>query len=319
MFLRQICVPEAAVAADGVYTFDLAVNPLSVILINLRPLNDTGTLANYSNWLQTCKAVNRVSVLYNGMSIVNMRGEDAAALMSLRHGITPMEGNPDNTDNERRCVQLPIFMGRHAYDPRSCFPATRRGELVLELDLDIADTGYDSLRLSVDTIELPGAKPKEYERKNAINYTFPATGDNDIDLPLGNKLRGCLLFGTTGYDGAAPVPSWGRVKLLLDNQEQAYGAVDWEALMAEPFLYGRRFPSDDHRHTLDATVAGITNTTSVYWSAGSDLHNYAMMDFDPTGDDEHTLDVSKAKRIMLRATAETADAVRVVPVEVIAA
>src|SRR5690349_5238419 len=160
MFLRQVCVPEQAIGADGVYTYDLAVNPLSVIMINLRPLNDTGTLANYSRWLQTCKAINRLSVIYNGMSVINMRGEDAAALVALRHGISPFEPNADNTDNERRNVVLPVLMGRHAYDPRSCFPATRRGELVLELDLDIADTGYDGLRLSIDTIEIPGAKPK---------------------------------------------------------------------------------------------------------------------------------------------------------------
>ena len=158
-FLHTVAVQDQAISADGIYTYDLAVNPLSVVIPVLRPLNDTGTLANFQSYLNMAKAINRISILFRGESIVSMRGEDAAALGFFRHGFIPFQGNHDSTDNERRACPVPILMGKHAYDPTSCFPATRRGELVLELDLDIADTGYDGLRLSVETIELLDAKP----------------------------------------------------------------------------------------------------------------------------------------------------------------
>lgn len=314
--LHSVIVQDQAIGADGIYNYDLAVNPLSVVLLVLRPLNDTGALANYARYRAVCAAANKVSITYRGESIVNMRGEDLAALNWFRWGIQPWEGNADNVDNERRAVVLPIMMGRYPYSPTSCFPATRRGELNLELDLDIADTGYDGLRLSVEAIELLEAKPKEYEKKVQLSQTWAATGDNDMDLPPGNVNRGILLFGTTGYAGAAPAPSWGRVKVLLDNQEAGYAASDFEVAQTLPSLWGRQPNFTEHKHTVNAAGAGVEETTSVF-DVGDDYANYAYLDFDPTGDDTFAIDTRGKSRFHLRANAETADAVRAIPVEVI--
>src|SRR5574342_71998 len=163
MFLHSVAVQDQAIAADGIFTFDLAVNPLSMVLLALRPLNDTGTLTNFETYRGICAAANRVSILYRGESILSMRGEDVAALNYFRWGMVPYQGQHDNTDNERRCVVMPLLLGRWPYSKESCFPASRRGELVLELDLDIADTGYDGLRISAETVEILDAKPKEVE------------------------------------------------------------------------------------------------------------------------------------------------------------
>lgn len=315
--LHSVAVQERAIAADGIETYDLAVNPLSVVLLCLRPLNETsGGLATHARYKAACQALNRVSILFRGESIVSMRGEDLAAMNLLRHGIVPYEANPDSTDNERRCVVLPIILGRHAYDPASCFPATRRGELVLECDFDVADIGYDGLRFSVETVELLDAKPKEYEKKVAISQTWSATGDQDMDLPPGNVCRGVLLFGTTGFTGAAPAPSWGRTKVMLDNQEHGYAATDWEVAKMLPTLWGRMPDFSFHRHTVNAAGAGIESTTSVF-DVGDDWAQYAYLDLDPTRDDTFSLNTRESSRFHLRANAETADAVRAVPVEVI--
>lgn len=316
-FLRNIAVPEALIAADGVLQYDLAVNPLSVVLLELRPLNDTGTLANFTRPFDVCKALNRVSIMYLGQSILSMRGEDLAALNHLRYGMTPWDANNDNVDNERRCVTLPIFMGRMPLDPTECFPATRRGELVLECDFDIADTGYDGLRFSVATVEIPDAKPKQFERKVQIGQTFGATGTNDVDLYSGLKNRGILLFGTTSFDGAAPAPSWGRIRLLLDNQELSYSNADWETLMSDAaWLHMRQQSLSMHRHTYDGSSAGIAETPSMF-DVGEEWKNYAYLDFDPFFDDAYTIDTGGGTRFQIRAEAETADAVRVVQVEVL--
>jgi hypothetical protein len=328
-YLHSVAVPEEDVAGDGVIVRDLAVNPLSCVLVCLRPLNDTGTLADFQSYKGICAALNRVSVLDRGESIVSMRGEDLAALNYFRHGIMPFQGQHDDTNNERRCVVLPILLGRHYLDPKSCYPARSRGELTIELDIDDADTGYDDMRISIETIEIPGAKPSEFERKVAIAQTPAATGDTLIDLNPGRPHRGVLLFGTTPFGGASPAPSWGRIKVLMDNRETCIAASDFEVQQMMHCLYGRQPPIYDghmHRVTTDGNAQTAVATVSGPFNVGAGIagavgvnawHQYAFLDFDPTGDDTFGLDATSARRLAIQATIETADALRAIPIEVV--
>lgn len=321
MFLHNIAVQERNIAADAVIAYDLPVNPLSVILICLRPLNDTGTLANFASYRDIAAAMNRVSVLYRGEAIVSCRGEDLAALNYYRWGIQPFQGQHKNVNNERRCAVVPILMGRYPYDKNSVFPKTMRGELTLEIDFDIADTGYDTLNLSVETVEILDASPREYEKKVQVTQTNGATGDQDLNLFAGgNLVRGMLLFGTTGFTGATPAPSWGRVKVLLDGQETGYGATDFETLQGMHGLKGIQPPTyDAHKHivTTDGNAQTELATLAGVYQIGLGYEQYAFMDFDPTGDDAHSLNTAGKSVVQLRANVETADAVRVLPIEVI--
>lgn len=322
-------VPERNIAADGVFTYDMGVNPLSVILVNLRPLNDTGTLAQWCNGFQIAQAINRATLYYRGQAVVSMRGEDIVALNFQRWGLLPhMYGsNDDDTNNERRCVTIPIILGRYPFSKTSCFPAAGKGELVLELDLDVADTGYDTLNLSIDTIELPNAKPKEYERRVQQTQTWAATGNNDLDLPVGNPIRGLHLWGTTSFVGASPAPSWGNITVLMDNQEVGFRALDWEVGQMLNSLWGRPGlnPTEDgHLHRVTTDGNAQTELTTLAGgghgpTAAGTYRNYLFLDFDPTGDDTFVLDTKSARRLQIRANAETADAVRCVPIEVIKA
>jgi len=313
-FLHSVNIQERLISADGVQSYDLAVNPLSVLLLHLKPLNDTGTLSDFATYLNVAGAINRVAVLLNGVSVVSMTGRDAAAMAFFRHGITPMQASHQDTNNFRRSLVLPILMGSEIYSQRSCFPATKRGELILEVDFDIAATGYDGLRFAVETIELPGAKPKEYERKVQLSGTFGATGINDVELPLGNLNRGLLLFGTTAFTGASPAPTWGRVATYLDNEQHGYSAHDWEVAHMMSTLQGGQPPSmDDHIHL---TVASPPQETANHHEVGQGgFENYAFLNFDPTGDDAYSLDASKSSRFHIEGNVETANAFRVVPVE----
>lgn len=323
----SIPTPEQAISADGVVTFDMGVNPLSSLFLCIRPLNDTGTLAAFQSYRGLCAALNRVTLLDRGESIISMTGQDMAAMNYFRHGIMPFQGQHDDTDNERRCAVLPLIIGRHVWDPRSCYPARMRGELQLEVDFDIADTGYDGLRFSVESLEFPGASPAEFERKVTISQTWAATGDVTMDLVPGRRLRGVLLFGTTPFAGAAPAPSWGRIKLMVDNRETFISASDFEVQQMSHCLVGRQPPMyDGHMHRVDATAAVATQPTlSGPFNIGAgiagavDINSwmqYAFLDFDPTGDDTFGLDGTSAKMVRLAVNAETADAVRAVPVEV---
>lgn len=316
--LRSVIVQDQLISADGVQTFELPVNPLSFLLIGLRPLNDTGTLANFNRANGIAASCNRITVNHLGSPVFSMRGEDCLALNYFRHGMVPFEANGDDTDNERRCLSLPVLFGRHPYDKQSAIPKTNRGELLLELDLDIADTGIDGLRLSVEACELPGASPKEFERKTSVSRTSPATGLQDILLPSGNRVRGLLLFGTTAFGGASPAPSFGRIQTLLDNESIGVSSADWEMLHQDHQLMGIMPPTGQrHAHRVDATSASTTELTiagPTQEGMGDQWNQYAWVDFDPTHDDDFSIDTA-GKDWRLRYDCETADAVRVVQIE----
>jgi hypothetical protein len=315
-------VTRRNIAADGVQVVDLGVQPLSVLLLKLRCLNDTGTLANWANGFRLAQAVNRLTILYRGQGIISMRGEDIMALNYYRWGLVPQLGNPDNTNDETRSLVLPVIMGRYPFMPSSCFPAVGKGELTMELDLDDADTGYTDLEFSVDAVEMPNASPKEYERRIQQTATWPATGQQDLDLPVGNRIRGLLLWGTTGFVGATPAPSFSDVTILSDNQEAGFRAVEWDTLQTLHMLWGRLpLPVTEDNHVHNTTVDGNAQTAVATLSGGGhnpatgSYYNYSFVDYDPTGDDKYALETSSAKRLQIRATAATADAVRVIPIE----
>lgn len=316
-------LPERDIASDTVNQYDMGVQPLSAILLNLRPLNDTGTLANYCNALRICQAVNRATLYYRGSAVISMRGEDIAAFNFHRWGMMVGGANWDNVDNERRSVTLPIILGRYPFMQDECFPAAGKGELQLELDLDAVDTGYDGLKISIDTVELPDGKPKVYEKRVQQTQTWAATGNNDIDLPVGNPIRGFFLWGTTGYDGATPAPSWGDVTVLKDNQEYGFRSVSWATLRTLANLWGRQnigTPEDEHFH-ITTTDGNAQTAVSTLGGSGfnrqATYNNSVFLDFDPTGTDEFVMQTADARRVQIRANAGTADAVRCVPVEVL--
>lgn len=318
--LHSVTVQNQNQGSDGVFSHELSVNPLSVILICLRPLNETATLTNFAMYLTICDAINRVSVLFRGQSIVSMTGRDLAMLAYYRHGCQFLQPTHSDANNARRCVVLPIFLGRGAYDSKSCFPASRSGELVLELDLDDADTGYDDLQYTVETIQLIGAKPSEYERKVQLVRTNSATGINDLDVPIGNVIRGILLFGTTVFSGAAPVPSWGRVSTVVDGVEIGYAGTDFEVSLGLSALRGIQVPAyDGHQHRFEDTAGAIsdvlTNAPGANRVGDDGFLNYSFLNFDPMGDDSLSINTKNVSRFQIRADVETADLVRAIPIE----
>lgn len=318
-FIHSVLATNQDVAADGDQVFDLPVNPLSAVLLHLSPLNSTASVADYSLLVALLSALDNVRVTHKGSAIVDMSGVDLAAMALLYHNVAIWQSNAVETDNDRRSFVLPVLFGRRAYMQEECLPETRRGELQMTCTWDIAATGFDDLRISVETIELPGASPEWFEKKTTLAQTFAATGQNDVDLPIGNLIRALMLFGTTGYAGAAPAPSWGQVEVLVDNTQHGYTSTDWEVSRAVAGLTGVGYPPDfRHIHSVNAAGAGREDTVEPEIGASLD-DNYTLLAFDPTHDDTYSLETAGAGRVNVRADAETADAVRVVPVERMAA
>lgn len=314
-FIHSILRTDALVAADGDEVVDLPVNPLSVILIKISPLNDTATIADYALLKELLSAVDTIRVSHKGSAVFNMSGVDAAVMAFLYHRIAIWQSNAVENDNERRAIILPVLFGRRAYLGNECFPETRKGELQLTITWDIADSGFDGLRRSVETIELPEAAPVFVEKKTTLAQTFAATGQNDVELPIGNAIRALLLFGTTRFSGAVPAPTWAQIEVLKDNKQFGFTSTDWETSRAIAGLLGVGFPPDGrHIHSVNAAGVGREDTLEPQVGGSIDA-NYTLLSYDPLQDDSFLLETKGAGRVNVRATADTADAVRVIPIE----
>lgn len=317
-FIHSILVVDQAIAADGPVVYDLPVNPLSVLLVKIAPLNETGTITNYKFVEGMLSALDKLRVTHRGSAVVDASGVDLAALALLWHRVPIWQQNAVETDNDRRCLVLPVIFGRRAYMASECFPETKKGELQLECTWDVGDTGFDGLRIAVESIELPEAEPAFVQKVTTLAQTFAATGQQDVDLPIGNVIRGLLLFGTTAFSGATPAPSWGQVSILRDNVQQYYSAADWEMAGALAGLLGCPWPPDmRHIHSVNAAGVGRENTLEPGVGA-TIVDNYCLLPFDVDGTDGYSFVTEGAGRVQVRGVAETADAVRVLPIEKVA-
>jgi len=314
-FIHSILRANAAIAADGDEVIDLPVNPLSVILLHLSPLNETSTETNYSFMKALLGSMTSIRVSHKGSAVVDLNGYDLAMVALLYQKTGLFQANADLTDDDRRSLTVPIIFGRNAYMPSECFPETRKGELQLSITWDIAMAGYDGLRRSIETIELPEAVPEYVQKVTTLAQTFAAVGQNDVDLPIGNVIRAILLWGTTGFAGAAPAPTWGQIQLMRDNRQSHFSATDFEVSKAIAGLCGCTYPpSNDHTHQFNGAAVGYDDSLEPQTSESKE-ENYTLLHLDPTRDDHFSMDTAGAGRVNVRAIAEAADAVRVLPIE----
>lgn len=318
-FLRQVLVQDESLAASAQRTDDLPVNPVSLILITLRNLNNIADLDNFTNIQNVLTQISRCEVLYKGSAIISGSLADLARLYGIWMRHAPTQTATSIVDNDARSLTVPIMLGRRPYDPEECFPAVRRGELQLQLTSAAAQTGLDTLTVQIETVELLDAAPKRFAKVTTIAKTPSATGDHDVDLPIGNKIAGALLFGTTVPTGAALTASIGQLRLLLDNVEAYYARANWESLHNELSRYVQESvaagtfkvrENDAAAYAVDALTDG-EHAQVGFWDS------YAYLDFDPLHDDRYLLETAGRARIHLRINADVADAIRIMPVELI--
>jgi len=314
-FIHSVLVEEADPAADTIASHDLPVTPLSGLLLELKPLNETATITDYQTAVGILDAINSIRVLHRGKTVLDIRGRDLWAALQHRWRADVTQSNMVQTDNDRRSIVIPIMFGRHWGDPTEGLPATTAGELVLRLDLDVAGTGYDDLRYQVEALELPDATFAHFNRMTTIAQTFAATGNNDIILPVGWPYRGLLLFNTTEFAGAAPAPGLGRLSIRRDGVEQGYVGTDFERLRGLFGALGKTHSVySEHRHHVI-----VNDTVDVFALNPQDWHQqldeFAYMDFDFTRDDRYILETKGANRLVLRSDAEVAEAMRVILIE----
>lgn len=318
-FIRSVLAQDEAVTVSTRVTYDLPVNPLSHLIFTLRFLNDTATITNYSAVAAALAQVANLAVEFKGSSVLSGTLTDLAILAQtiLRKPIALV--NQVRTDNDARAISVILPFGRSLYNPDECFPAVRRGDLRLVIDYAAAQTGIDGLSVQIETVEIPGAGPKQFIKATTISRTLTSGIGNDVDLPIGNAIIGVLMFGTTIPTGASWNATIGRTKLLVDNTESHYSETNWESLHSELLL---RYPynpmNDAHTHAFNGAAAAYDSTLQPECVA-SLFDRYAYLDFDPTDNGLYALITEGKSRVHLRITAEASDAARFMPIEIMVA
>lgn len=317
--LRTTLIPDITPAADGIADYDLPVNPLSVLLLTVKAVNDTGTLTNYSALTALLDMITNVTVSYRGANVINASLRDLAVNSGVLADWMPSQFNKVETNDDVRGICVPILFGRRAYDPQECFPATRRGDLVLHLTEDIAVTGMNGLIVQAETIELLDATPARFVKQTTTSKVLNALGDDDIELAIGNDILGLLLKAAAVPTGAVYTNSFDHIKLQIDNVESVIAETNWESIHGELMRRMRAWPERPHVHGTTGVTVGVDINTREQQEDYSMLDDYAYIDFDPLEDGQYALKTAGAARVNLRVntTLASATACRVVVNELV--
>lgn len=316
-FIKSVIAQDEAVVVSTRVTYDLPVNPLSHILLTLKGLNETSTMGDHVSLAGLLAAISNIAVEFKGTSIFTGSAKDLAALFQVMLKKPIGQCNNIKTDEAVRMFTLTLPFGRRLFDVDECFPAVKRGDLRLIIDYAAAQTAFTDLFAQIETVELPGATPKSFIKATTIAKTLASGVGNDVDMPIGNPILKVLLFGTTTPTGASYAATIDKVKCLVDNVESHFSETNWETLHGEfRGVYPVNNQNDEHIHRGNFTTT-VEGDTGFAQDAAAFVENYAMLDFDPTGDGQFALITEGKSRVHLRVTGGAADAARFMPVELI--
>lgn len=315
--IRSVVAQEETITASAVATYDLPVNPLSFVNYVLR-WQDGAAIGNTANPIADALSfISKIEVLFRGQAIISMSAADLWFMQRAVTGWRPAIQNLVDAATERHYLSMIIPFGRMPYHPAEAFPASRRGELQLQITSTAAVGTVDSPAHIIETVELVDTNPKQFLKMTTISKTPSAAGEHDIDLPIGNPILGVGLYATTVPTGVSTNRSIGELRLLVDNVEHKLGRTNWEAFQQEHFMrHGMDLSTDRHTHA-QAAAADVVTGMQLLGIVGS--NQYAYLNFDPLGDGTYALQTRGRSRVNFRINSEGVnDAIRVIPVELIA-
>jgi hypothetical protein len=317
-YLRTVVHQDIAITAAGTpIEKNLGVNPLSFLLLTLRAQTLTAnilpTLANLLSVLSS------VDVRFKGTSIISLATVDLFRMAAALWGRFAHRENLDDDVNAVTWVTVPVPFGRIPYWNQEAFPASRAGDVVLSLTPAATFTAVASVTAQVEQIELLDAVPTQFLKYTTFPKTPSAAGEHDVDFPLGNPILGALLFGTTVPAGTSFNASIAAVKLLVDNVENYYSFANWESLHGDFLVRAHPEWELETVKFLENLAAAYTQNveTGAPAEAVRTHRQYAYLDFDPLRNGMYQLETEGRGRVHLRITADVADAIRVMPIELI--
>lgn len=316
-FIHSVLAQNEAVTAGTVISYDLPVNPLSLILVTMRFQQDKADVQ--LDWDKVDAMIAKLEVLYKGSAIFSANGSDIEGLNVMMFGFVPWINNRYGDDDEYTFFTFLIPLGRYPYRPSECFPRSTRGELILQITYAAAFTDIDNVSAQIETVELPDAAPERFLRVTTLSVTPTAAGELDVELPIGNVLAGVLFFGTTIPLADANLQTLTYSQLLIDNTRRWFSHTNFECWRQLPgHKYKPPIAHGYHIHQIDGATYAQYMDTSVVKYRNDRTIQHLMWDFDPTGDGMYLLNTQGASDIVARLYAGDTGALRVLPCELVA-
>lgn len=292
-------IVERHTTATEVITENLPIGPLSHLIITLDGWHVAAAdydLAAMLVWL------NNIQVTHHGVGVVDLQSEDLYGVHAYTQRRLPLLTGRVATDNLHKALTLIVPFGRHLMDPAECFPATKKGELVLRVDTTVPAATFDNSTISIDAVELVGATPTRYMKSLRKALAAPgATGEREYELPTGNPYVCCQLRMVTVPGASSHTYGIDVVKTMVNNKEWGYTAADMMCLQG---LRALRIGGPD------ATVLALGN---------SPLNLIAWIDFDPVDSDEYLLDSAGKDSVKLNLNMGVSEACNLTTMELVAA
>lgn len=317
-YLHSTAMPLTTIATGAsMVPLDLPVNPLSAMFLRFEITRAApGALLTYEAVDDLITAITSVRVLHKGEQIIAGSLRDLMITNALVARAFPGASKLHPVGAAIDSLVFPICFGRRIYDPASCFPATSRGNLILQMDTAAFPAAYTALRLQVETVELIEAQPTEYV-KYVTQAKTGSIGQFDATLPIGNPLLGIVLFDSDQATLNTGSSSWGTIKVLKDNVEQYHPLSDFITLagMLASQLDDTFVLNAGHVHKFVAADALSSMTDSAAELISTATRGYAYLNYDPLRDGSYQLETEGAADVKIRANGVTASAVRYLPIE----
>lgn len=292
VFLHETITQERTLNAAENGPFDLAVNPISFLLLHVR----AEATVNPADFAQLLGHIQSVQVTFKGTQIMNVSGVDLARLVHQIWGKSIPIENFSTVAPGLVSFTLPIPFSRKPYWSKEAFPATRRGELTYTVTRTAALTNIANPVFSLEAVQMLEAEPSQFLKMVTLSRAIVA-GDSDFEMPIGNPFVGLQVFSPTAMGNAPISETIRRMRLLLDNVEFDYADTAFDVARTIGWLRG----------------ADFTN----YVGVPSLLRNYAYLDFDPLMDDSMMVETEGRASVKLRFQPDVGGTVRVIPVELV--
>jgi len=293
----QLC-NDITVTPGQTQSYDLPINPVTMILLTMRWVQARTGPYSYSQIDSILSVISKIDVTYKGRTLYSASGQDAVMLTRLISGAEPVLHNAIDANSAIRMCTIPIALTPYIYSPDWASPASKRGELQLQITCATPPAEITGATYGAEVVELEAAEPKYYMQCTPHAVLPAATGMIDIDLPIGQDLCGVMLRAAKVPDATNDLCSITSAALLVDNREEYISYASWAALrthaqMRAPEMVG----NTRHQHALGDVVAGSLTTETVL--APSYTQHYGYIDLMPAGIEDYILATAGHSRVHL--------------------
>lgn len=316
MFTHSVVVPNETITAGTSPSYDLPVAPLSHCLFTIKfAQNQANTQLAFAN---IAAMISKLEVLYKGSAVCSLNGIDLLAAGILLCNFESWGVNATGADNDLLAFTFLVPFSRELYSPAEAYPKTARGELVLQVTWASSFTQIDGASLQCEAVELPDASPERFLKLTSSAVTPSATGEFDVELPIGNAISDIILWGTTIPALNVATTTIQTISIRKNNSEYMYSKTYFETLhnmagrlRAAPGYWAA------HTHQLLAAAFAQYDHVSAVAPANHVLSNHLLVPFDVRRDGVHMLRTEDATGLDVRIDAGDTNPVRVIPAEIV--